>query len=431
MIRKLVVSTLFVLLLQILHAQKNVTSADSIASYFNEIKIAAKKHAALWNINLYGPILLVDPATRTVYANVPDSAGILQFNGPVYSGTLPRNINIANTAIHWNGKDWAMILLPHLPNTQQGRINLMAHELFHKAQPGLGFKPHDPINNHLNEKDGRVYLRLELEALKRALTSSTESEINKNITSALCFRKFRYSIYPAADSTENMLELNEGLAEYTGVMMRTENRIQLIKHLKQNIDSFLTNPTFVRSFAYQTTPVYGYLLYTRKKYWNRDIYAGSHLTNYFIKAFKISFPNDLKKSVLALINQYNGTAIIDEETKREERTKQLLAEYKYKFIEQPHFEIRFEKMNISFDPRNIMPIDDKGTVYPAIRVTDKWGILEVNDGALISAQWDKISVTNPASVEGKNIKGIGWILTLNDGYIVEKAADGNYILSKK
>lgn len=430
MIQKHVTSILFVLILQIADAQ-NIATRDSIANYFNEIKMATKKHAQLWNKNLYGPILLVDPATRAVYANVPDSAGVLQPNGSVYSGTLPLNINMANTAIHWNGKDWAMILLPHLPETRQGRINLMAHELFHKAQPLLGFNPHDPINNHLNEKDGRVYLRLELEALKMALTSITDSEINKNITNALCFRKFRYSIYPAADSTENTLELNEGLAEFTGVMMRGENRRQLIEHFKQGIDSFLTNPTFVRSFAYQTTPVYGYLLYTHKKYWNKDMNARSHLTDYFIKAFNISFPNDLKKLVLTSMNQYNGSAIIEEETKREERTKQLLAEYKQKFIEQSHFEIRFEKMNISFDPRNMMPVDDKGTVYPTIRVTDKWGILEVSDGALISAQWDKISVTNPTSLEGKNIKGIGWVLTLNEGYVVEKEPDGNYTLLKK
>lgn len=431
MIRKFIVSPLFVFILQIVNAQKIATIEDSIANYFNEIKIATKKHTLLWNKNLYGPILLVNPDTRRVYANAPDSVGILQPSRSVYSGILPRNINIANTAIHWNGKDWAMILLPHLPQTKQDRIDLMAHELFHKAQPSLGFKPLDPINNHLNEKDGRVYLRLELEALKMALTSTTSSEIKMNITHALYFRKYRYSIYPAADSMENMLELNEGLAEFTGIMMRGGNKVQLVEHFKQNINTFLTNPTFVRSFVYQTIPIYGYLLQTQKKHWNKDINANSHLTNYFIKAFEISFPDNLKKSVLTLSNQYNGSAILDEETKREERVKKLIVEYKYKFIEQPHFEIRFEKMNISFDPRNIIPIDDKGTVYPTIRVTDKWGILEVSDGALISPNWDKISITNPTDLEEKNIKGVGWVLTLNDGYALEKEPDGNYKLLKK
>jgi len=37
-----------------------------------------------------------------------------------------------------------------------------------------------------------------------------------------------------------------------------------------------------------------------------------------------------------------------------------------------------------------MPIENKGTVYPNIRVTDKWGILSVDSGALMSINWDKI-----------------------------------------
>lgn len=52
-------------------------------------------------------------------------------------------------------------------------------------------------------------------------------------------------------------------------------------------------------------------------------------------------------------------------------------------------------MNVSFDPRNIIPVEDKGTVYPQIRVTDNWGILEVTKGALMSPNWDKISVSSP------------------------------------
>ena len=46
--------------------------------YFSEIKEAATKHVDLWDMNLYAPLLLVDPATRRVYANYPDSAGFLK-----------------------------------------------------------------------------------------------------------------------------------------------------------------------------------------------------------------------------------------------------------------------------------------------------------------------------------------------------------------
>jgi hypothetical protein len=55
-------------------------------------------------------------------------------------------------------------------------------------------------------------------------------------------------------------------------------------------------------------------------------------------------------------------------------------------------------MRFSFDPRNIVPLDDKGTVYPYIR-KPMWGILEVEKGALIASDWMK-SNTNPT--DGNN-----------------------------
>jgi hypothetical protein len=89
-------------------------------------------------------------------------------------------------------------------------------------------------------------------------------------------------------------------------------------------------------------------------------------------------------------------------------------------------------MNVSYDPRNIMPIEDVGTVYPNIRVTDKWGILNVEKGALMSPAWDKISITNPIKTGDKNVSGDGWTLELADGYILTKNEnDGNFKLAKK
>ncbi len=156
------------------------------------------------------------------------------------------------------------------------------------------------------------------------------------------------------------------------------------------------------------------------------------MTNYFIKAFNLSLPYNFKKKVEIISSQYNAQKIFKEETAREAKTKQLIAEYKNKFIELPHFEIQFEQMNVSFNPGNIMPVEDKGTFYPNIRVTDKWGILVVEKGALMSPNWDKISVTNPIKTENKNVSGEGWTLELTDGYAVTKnEKNGNFKLTKK
>ena len=417
--------------LRICLAQDSIANARLFEEYFAEIEVATKGHKDLWNRNLLGPILLVDPVTRKVYSNHRDSARTMRILGHIYTGELPANVNIANTAMRWNGTSWAMIILP-LPLDKQDRVQLLAHELFHLSQPALGFKMLNADNNHLDQKDGRILLRLELNALVEAVKATNETERLTHVTNALTFRKQRYALYPDADSTENQLELNEGLAEYTGWVISHRNAEQTAQHFSNAVQSFIANPTYVRSFAYQTTPMYGYLLRAKKLNWNKDMSQQTNLTEYFTTAFNVSIPNDFKEQTQKLAALYNGDSIVAEETRREEKTKQRIADYKKKFIEQPHLKLSFEQMNVSFDPGNIIPLDDKGTVYPNIRVTDNWGILTVENGALMSPNWDYIVVTAPQKIEAKKAVGDGWTLELAEGYaLVKDDANGKYTLVKK
>jgi hypothetical protein len=403
-------------------------SSDTISTYFREIKANTNYSKDLWNIDLYGPILLVDSKSRIVYSNFPDSIGILKQDGEIFSGILPNNINIANTAINWSGKSWAMIMLP-LPENKQERLDLLSHELFHRSQPILGFKMNNPANSHLDQKEGRVYLRLELEALRQALAAKSKSEINRNLTNALYLRNHRYSIYENAKSSENSLELNEGLATYTGIFMSGRDNNQIEDYFENKLTEFQNYPTFVRSFAYLTIPLYGTLLSKSDKYWNKQIDNNTNLTDFFIKSFNLHIPDNLG---VEIINQYGLSKIDSDETKREERIKQLTVEYKAKFIEQPHLEIRFEKMSVSFDPRNIMPIEGYGTVYPTLRISDNWGILTVSNGALLGTNWDKITVSEPTIINKDKVVGNGWTIDLDSGYFVEKnSSDKNYSLKKQ
>lgn len=429
--KQTVLTAFFLLFVLGAKAQKQSIPPDTISVYFDELETASKKNIGLWNKDLYGPMILIDPKTREFFASEPDSEGILKYNGTtLYSGVLPATVNIANTAINWGGKRWAMIMLP-LSQNKENRINLLAHESFHRIQPSLGFSLNNAENNHLDQKEGRIYLRLELEALKQAVRSNSEKEIKRHLTNALIFRKYRNTLYKGSETTENLLELNEGIAEFTGLIVSGRNKDQTRSYFLNGIEGFMKNPTFVRSFAYYTTPVYGYLLYHKDPDWNKKIDSKTDLTGYFIKAFDIRIQTDLQKAVEKLSDNYNGTSIIKQEIDREEQTKKRIAEYKLKFIQQPHFEIKFEKMNVSFDPRNIMPVEDLGTVYPNIRITDLWGILTVETGALMSPNWDKISISNPVKTENKKVSGDGWILELTDGYTIAKDEDnGNYKLIK-
>ncbi|MGH1516624.1 hypothetical protein [Chryseobacterium sp. JK1] len=428
--KQIIIIALLFLGIESIKAQERRRLKDSISIFFDDIKTASKKNIRLWNKDLYGPMMIVNPKTREIFANESDTANTLKLNGGIYSGALPARINIANTAINWNGKRWAMIMLP-LPEQKQNRINLLAHESFHRIQPSLGFTLNNTENNHLDQKNGRIYLRLELEALKKAIQARSRGDQQQYLTDALTFRKYRHALYSNSAETENSLELNEGIAEFTGVIVSGRNKAQTKAFFLNGIDDFFKNPTFVRSFAYHTVPVYGYLLYRKNSDWNKKVTAKTDLTDVFINEFAINIPANLETKIDEISNRYNGAAIIDEETVREEKTKALIAEYKALFIDRPHFEIKFEKMNVSFDPRNIVPIDNKGTVYPTIRVTDLWGVLTVEKGALMSPNWDRISISNPVAIDGKKISGDGWKLDLADGYSVSKdEATGNYRIVK-
>lgn len=408
--------------------EKMALRTDEANVHFKEAEVAAKKSKNLWGKNIFGPIMLINPATKEIYANVQDSLGELKQDNHIYTGIFSKKENIANTSIRWNGTDWATVMLP-LPENKYDRISLLLHERFHVVQPELGFSQSNGNCAHLDSKDGRIYLRLELEALKKAVSASTTSHINEHVTNAFIFRKYRQSLFSGADTEENKLELNEGLAEYTGEASCGRPEKQKGEHFVKNIDRSMKNPTFVRSFAYQTIPAYGYLLDKRKQGWNRSINDNTNLSNFLIDAFQVKIPSNLKDVVSQIANSYNGTEITNEEVIREEKIQKLIVGYKSKFIEQPHFEIRLEKMRINFDPRNIMPLENKGTVYPNVRVIDEWGTLTVTDGALVSSDWKTITITNPTNMDGYKLSGNGWTLELNKGYSVV-ITNGNFGLKK-
>lgn len=401
---------------------------DSVYAYFQEVRINTAIHKDLWNLDLYGPLLLVDQKTRQIYANYPDSSGILKPDGRIFTGILPNNINLANTSLKWSGKLWAMIMLP-LPENKSDRLDLLSHELFHSSQRSLGFNNRNSDNNHLDKREGRIYLRLELEALRQAMLSETNAETNENLSNAMFFRKTRYTLFPEAASEENILELNEGLAAYNGLVMSVRDEGEAKKYLDRKLTEFQSFPTFVRSFAYLTTPIYGYLLLQKEKYWNRKIADTSDLTGFFIKAFNLNVPPVLCQECM---NRYGFNKIADEENRREEAKENKIAAYKKIFIEEPHLDLRFENMNISFDPRNIVPLEGYGTVYPTMRITDNWGILTVKEGALLAKNWDKVTVSEPVQITPEKISGNGWILEPSNTYIIIKnTTDNNFILKRK
>lgn len=387
--------------------------------YFKEAQTAAKKQK-IWKADLYGPMLLVDAQSGITYANMPDSAAVLKPTGKIYKGLLPKDVMVANTAITWSGRLWSVILWP-LPKDREDRLNLIMHESFHRVQDNLGFPAHNPTAAHLSRMEGRIYFLLELQALKAALSKPINRR-NADLLSALLFRAQREKLFPESFHNERLLEMNEGLAEYTGVMLG-RTRDSITKHLYEVIDRAAVTNSLIRSFPYFTGPVYGYLLYGKQPSWTAKLDSNISFTQLIEDKYRFWLTKkNLEEQVAQRIGRYNGYAIISSEAKKEAEYQKIKRDYLVGFTQQPVLSIRLIKMNIVFNPNNLFDLGEEGTVYPTAQIKDVWGQLDVSTNGVLMKNWNQISlqVTGATTRKGEVIEGNGWTLKLNPGWKMEQ-----------
>jgi hypothetical protein len=162
--------------------------------YFREAQSACDRDGGkLWGVSVCGPILFVDPLTRMVAANQSDHEGLLVKQDAVFVGRLPNKLPVADAAITWGGVKWAMIMWPFLSKDQFQRVKLISHESYHRIQNDLGFPVRGDKNNHLDSKEGRLWLQLEWRALRQALLSEGAAQ-RQAIVDALTFRNYRLNV---------------------------------------------------------------------------------------------------------------------------------------------------------------------------------------------------------------------------------------------
>jgi len=385
--------------------------------YFAEAATSCKvDNGRLWGVSLCGPIMFVDPASRDVVASQADAAGKLQQDAGVFIGTLPPDQGVANTALEWAGERWTQIMWP-LPAEAWRRRILIAHELFHRIQPQLHLPAGAEANNaHLDTVDGRVYMQLEWRALARALQSDSDTVRRKAAMDALLFRAARDQVFPSAAAQEQALEANEGLAEYTGVMVGAQSAAEQRRAALDDLSAHVGDETFVRSFAYATGPAYGMLLDRYAAGWRTHLASGQGFGAMLADALHAARPRDPRQQALARMNAYGGRELRASENRRDEAHQRLLSAYRAKFIEGPVLVLPLKHMQVQFDPRSLQPLGEAGTVYPTLHLSDDWGTLEVASGALISADWTRVTLPLPATTSATGIAGRGWTLVLKSGW---------------
>ncbi|MHC5003710.1 MAG: hypothetical protein ACYTJ0_11355 [Planctomycetota bacterium] len=399
-------------------------------------ELSDREGGRMWGAPLYGPMLFVDPQTRAVVANQPDAGGTLRVDGDVAVGTLPPEQNVANTAFRWSGQHWTMLMWPP-PQDRYRRGTLLMHELFHRLQRELDLPGNSPPNEHLDTRDGRLWLRLEMRALGEALLRRGERQ-REALTDALAFRARRHALFPEGRAEERQLELNEGLAEYTGLRASGLPRWVLPDRAAIQLAEYDRRESLMRSFAYATGPAYGLLLDAVDGSWHRTVDGETDLARRVAEASGIEMTALDEPQLLARSSAYLGAEVLAEEDRREATRQQRQAAFRQRFQEQPTLVLPAgERVRYSYNPHALEAFDGVGTVYLTTRVTDAWGVLEVSSGgALMIRENDRIArflVPAPAAPldPGGVLAGDGWRLELAEGWRVATLPDGTMTLERE
>jgi hypothetical protein len=362
-------------------------------------------------------------------ANRADAGGRLEARSGLFAGRLPDDVGIANTAVEWSGVRWTMVIWWAIAgSSRRARMRLMAHEAFHRLQPELGLVATGELNDHLDTADGRFWLQLEWNALQAALGASGE-ERRRAAADALAFRAARRARFPAAAPREIALEIHEGVPEYTGMRIAGYTREQVVQAVRAKREQ---DTGFVRSFAYMSGPLYGFLLDDADAAWRSRLGPDMDLGARLGTALGIQVaPAD---AATKLAEPYGGSALRTSEDERERKRQAQLATWRASLIDGPVLIVDLEAVkSFTFDPLRVFPFAEKQTVYTTRTLIADWGVLTVEDGAILedeNTKTGRVSLAKSSPVPGSGdqapMSGPGWKLQPAEGWKLvpaERAGD--------
>jgi hypothetical protein len=420
-LRCLKVVTLMIRIVAVFQLQasaESVIDLNQARQYFEEARTICEADSGhLWGMSLCVPMMFIDQQTGSFVANENNIDETLESSGGLFIGKLPTEIGAANTAIEWGGRRWATVMWP-LPANKHSRADLMLHESFHGIEPDLGLGSAVTANAHLDTHDGRLWLQLEWLALREALKKTGE-ERKVAIQDALLFRQYRRQLFPSAAKEECQMEMHEGLAQYTGHALCGLPSDQIARQLGVQLDAAQTEESLVSSFAYWSGSAYGLLLDTYGADWRKGLTSASDFGRLLQKASGISALPVTSEEVEQRLKTYDGASVRAFEDERETSRKQQLDKYRGLFVDGPILLIPLQQMQFTYNPSNLCPLDTLGTVYPTMRLTDLWGTLDVQNGALLARNMMKVILSAPPDTSVRPVAGDGWVLQLKPGWMIK------------
>jgi hypothetical protein len=166
--------------------------------------------------------------------------------------------------------------------------------------------------------------------------------------------------------------------------------------------------------------------------WRKSLTKDTNLAALLGKAIGNPMSGEVVKQAESRAQRYGFRAVSADEHSRATRAQALLASYRTRFLDGPVLEFpRTEELRRSFNPNNLVPLGESGTVYPTGTFIGRWGTLQIDDvGALLLPDNQSLRVTAPADASARPLVGPGWRLELTPGWtILAGAKSGDFVLA--
>lgn len=399
-------------------------------NYFRKVEEACNRdNGSLWGKNLSGPVMYVDRISRKIIASHPDKEGLLKQKDGVYTGIYPKELIISNTCITYGGTVYALAPIP-VPEDEFRLVNRAIHGLFHCFQQSTGFTSSGYNTVNMDEKNARLWIKLEWKALKKTLDAEGE-ELQLAIRDALVFKGANQEFYQKYKQDEIKFETYEGLATFTYTLLAAGSEEQYRAKLSEYLDRVYKYPSYSRSYGSITGALYANLLYRRGFDFKIIRSESFDLADEVKRIYGIQLPEVCRDVAGSLALNYDVDIIKSEEEQREADIRERIHRQISTFTEKPVVLLELISPYFDFEDSDIHPMDTLGTLYSAIRISDNWGKLTVEKGGcLVSNNLKLIRITSRGYKTEKNrAEGDGWHLVLNNGWELIPVND-NYIITK-
>ena len=401
----------FLTCLVIGHAKPAVAQVDQqrAQGLFKDVQAVCEREGQrLWGLSLCGPMMIVDLRTQTIATSQPAP-----------DGPRPRLAGIVNAPVEWGGVTWASIMWDSVANvTPRTARSILLHELFHGVvQRRLGLTASEQLNEHLDAADGRYWMRLEWRALARALRESGAAR-TAAVRDALAFRQARHRLYPESAENERALEINEGIASYTGVAAAADVPADAVNSALENLAGAEAGESFVRTFAYTTGPAYGLLLDALSPGWRQRLRNTDDFAALLAGALNVQPGPD----ATAAASRYGSVEIRAAEDQRERARQQRIADLRRQFVDGPLLLIRGTGSGMS-NSTGAVVIPDVGTVFfGPYRFNTEAGTLEAETGVLLESSGNVRRVSAPVRRDDATVVGDGWTFTVKPGWAIREGS---------